>query len=529
MSEPKIPPKGVAVTLSKNPITGEILDQIPLHSVEDVRRAIQQARDAQKEWRKFSVKERARRLRPAHEYLVAHAAEIAEIVSRDNGKVRVDALVSDVVNAVISMKYYCKYAPKLLKDKKLPSKNIMLLNKHSKLTRVPFGVVGIISPWNYPLSIPLHEITMGLLAGNAILFKAATETQLVGKTIEKIIRQADLPPGLFANVNLPGRLAGDAFLENGVDKLFFTGSVPVGKYLMRKASETLTPLSLELGGNDPLIICDDADPYRAASGALWAGFTNAGQTCGGVERIYVQKNIYDDFLAILKEKVEKFRVGYDTHFDVDMGALTTSYQIDVVKLHVEDALKKGARIFAQSAVPNDPKLHNFLPAMVLTDVNHDMLLMQEETFGPVVGVMKFETMEEAIALANDSVMGLSASVWSKDQKKAERVARQIQAGAVMINDHLMSHGMAETPWGGFKESGIGRTHGELGLHEMTEPQVIVFDRFSFAKKDMWWHPYSRELFDRLLGTIQLLYAKSIVERVKALGKVLRLVPRMFEK
>ncbi len=517
------------LTESINPATGEILGETPVHSVDELKQMIRKAREVQKEWRTYSVKQRAKFLWPTQKYLVGHAAEIAEIISRDNGKVRMDALVSDVINAIISTNYYCKHAHKFLKDKILRPGNISMVNKYSKIVRVPFGVVGIISPWNYPFAIPFHEIVMGLLAGNAIIFKTATETQMVGKAIKEAINRAYLPEGLFAYVNMPGRLAGDAFLENGIDKLFFTGSVPVGKYLMRKASETLTPVSLELGGNDPIIVCEDADPYRAASGTLWAGFTNAGQTCGGVERVYVHRTIYDEYMAILKEKIENLRVGYDTDFSVDMGAMTTTYQIEVVKAHVEDALKKGAKIFAQSHVPNDSNLHNFLPAMVLSDVNHDMLLMQEETFGPVVGVMKIENLDEGVRLANDSVMGLTASVWSRDSRKAERIARQIQTGTVMINDHLVSHGMAETPWGGFKQSGIGRTHGELGLHEMTEPQVIVHDRLFFAKKDLWWHPYSRLLYDRLLGALDLLYATSFSRRLKGLWKVIRLLPRLLEK
>ncbi len=522
------PPKE-NVTISRNPVTGEVLGTTPVNSVEELREAIRRAREAQREWQKYSVKQRAKFLRPTHRYLVEHAAKLAEIISRDNGKVRIDALVSDVINAAISMRYYCTHAHKFLKDKKIGRGNLFFSNKHAKIVRVPFGIVGVISPWNYPFAIPLHEIVMGLLAGNAIIFKTATETQMVGKAIKEAFEISHLPEGLFAYINMPGRLAGDAFLENGIDKLFFTGSVPVGKYLMRKASETLTPLSLELGGNDPIIVCEDADPYRAASGTLWTGFSNAGQTCGGVERVYVHKNIYDEYLSILKEKIENFRVGYDTDFNVDMGAMTTTYQVDVVKMHVEDALKKGATIFAQSRVPEDPAIHNFLPAMVLTNVNHDMLLMQEETFGPVVGVMKVNDMEEGIRLANDSVMGLTASVWSRDTRKAERIARRIQAGAVMINDHLVSHGMAETPWGGFKQSGIGRTHGELGLHEMTEPQVIVHDRLFFAKKDLWWHPYSPQLFDRFLGALDLLYGRNLWKRLSGLWKVVKLIPRMLEK
>ena len=196
---------------------------------------------------------------------------------------------------------------------------------------MPFGVVGIISPWNYPFAIPFSEVIMALLAGNAVILKAATETQVVGHTLRECIEAAGLPDGVFTYLNLPGSVAGDAFLESGVDKLFFTGSVPVGKYLMKKASETLTPVSLELGGNDPMIVCDDADLKRAAAGAVWAGLQNAGQSCGGVERIYVDRKIYFPFLALLKEAVEKLRVGYDTDHTMDIGAMTTRRQMDTVQ------------------------------------------------------------------------------------------------------------------------------------------------------------------------------------------------------
>ncbi|GBE27959.1 putative succinate-semialdehyde dehydrogenase [NADP(+)] 2 [bacterium BMS3Bbin03] len=517
-----------AQTPSVNPATKEILGYTPVNSVEDLKQAIRQARAAQKVWAVYPFQKRAKILKRTRDYLVEHASEWAEIVSHDNGKVRLDALITDVLSSAISMSYYLKHAKKLLKDKKIRPGSLLLFNKYSIIIRVPFGVVGIISPWNYPITIPFHEIILGLMSGNAVIFKTATETQMAGKAIKAAIENADLPDGLFAFINMPGRVAGDAFFDNGIDKLFFTGSVPVGKRLMAKAAQTLTPVSLELGGNDPVIICEDADPERAVMGTLWAGFSNTGQTCGGVERVYVHENIYDRYMKLLKEKVESLRVGYDTDFNVDVGAMTTSEQVEVVKTHIKDALEKGAVIFARSKAPDDPNLHNFLPAMVLTNVNHEMLLMKEETFGPVVGVMKVKTMEEAIALANDSSMGLSASIWSKNQKNAEKIARQIQAGSVMINDHLSSHGMAETPWGGFKESGIGRTHGEFGFLEMTQPKVIVKDRLSFAKRDLWWHPYSKKLYDGILGSLNLLYGKNMGARLKGLWKLLKIVPRMFK-
>jgi succinate-semialdehyde dehydrogenase/glutarate-semialdehyde dehydrogenase len=352
---------------------------------------------------------------------------------------------------------------------------------------------------------------MALLAGNTVILKTASETQMAGHILKDCIESAGLPPHVFTYINMPGSKAGDAFIDAGIDKLFFTGSVPVGKYLMKKASEHLTPVVLELGGNDPMIVCEDADLYRAASGAVWAGLQNAGQSCGGVERIYVQRKVYDEFLSILKTKVENLRVGDGLCFTTDIGAMTTRRQMDTVQAHIKDALEKGAVIFAQSGAPKDSH-GQFLPCMVLTNVTHDMLVMRDETFGPILGVMPYDTIEEAIGLANDSNLGLSASVWSKNRTKAKKIARRVMAGAVLINDHLMSHGLPETPWGGFKESGIGRTHGDIGFLEMTQPQVIVNDLLPFARRNFWWQPFDKKSYDGVKGVLDFLHGKGLMNR-----------------
>jgi succinate-semialdehyde dehydrogenase/glutarate-semialdehyde dehydrogenase len=360
-----------------------------------------------------------------------------------------------------------------------------------------------------------------------VVLKTASETQLVGRKLEECFLAGRLPQGIFTYVNIPGRLAGSAFLKNGIDKLFFTGSVTVGKQLMCEAAETLTPLVLELGGNDAMLVCEDADLHRAASGAAWAGLSNSGQSCAGVERIYVHEKIYQPFLAHLKEKVEALRVGADEDFNVDLGVMTTERQAMKVRSHLDDALAKGAVIYARSSHPEGNGSGNKLPAMVLTEVTPDMLVMQEETFGPVLAVVSVKDMGEAVTLANNSHLGLTGSVWSKNKKKAEGLARQIQAGAVMINDHLMSHGLAETPWGGFKQSGIGRTHGAIGFDEMSQPQVIVHDVLPLARQNMWWHPYRKEIFQGISGALRFLYSKSMFLRAKGLWHLLKIVPRYF--
>ncbi|MBP7736774.1 MAG: aldehyde dehydrogenase family protein [Spirochaetes bacterium] len=513
-------------TICINPGNGETIGDYLVNTKEDLHNAVLSARLAQPAWAALPVKKRAQYIIRIRDYIMDNLDDISETISRDNGKTRIDALATEVLTSTMSVTYYCKNAKRFLKDRSLPNGNIMFINKRSKIARAPWGVVGIISPWNYPFAIPFSEIVMALLAGNAVIFKAASETQVVGHALQQCIAAADLPRGIFKYINMPGSVAGDAFLEARIDKLFFTGSVKIGKYLMKKASETLTPVSLELGGNDPMIVCADADLKRAAAGAVWAGCQNAGQSCGGVERIYVERKAYNDFLDVLKKYTEALRVGYDTDHNMDIGAMTTKRQMDTVNLHIADSLKKGAKIYAQSKAPKGGK-GQFLPCTVLVNVNHDMLVMKDETFGPVIGVMPFDTIDEAVELANDSYLGLTGSVWSKNRSRALKIARRIQAGAITVNDHLMSHGLAETPWGGFKESSIGRTHGGIGFDEMTQPQVLVNEILPFARKNFWWHPVNKKIYDGIKGVAQVLYAKKISERLVGMINLMKVFFRTF--
>ncbi len=514
-------------TVCRSPASGEILGHASLTPVAELEQIIAAARISQKSWSNLPVKQRVKHLLRVRDYISQNAEKIAEVIAKDNGKTRVDALSTEVLPAVMSVDYYAKRAQKFLKDRQIVPGNIMLANKISKIVRVPYGVIGVISPWNYPFAIPFSEVVMGLLAGNAVVLKVATETQMVGHKLEECFKAAKLPDGIFSHVNIPGRLAGSAFLKSNIDKIFFTGSVAVGKQLMKEASDTLTPLVLELGGNDAMLVCEDADLHRAACGAVWAGLSNCGQSCGGVERIYVHTKVYESFLNCLKTKVEALRVGIDLDFNVDLGVMTTERQVQTVKRHLEEALSKGAVVYARSAQPPGDGSGHSLPAYVLTDVHHDMLVMREETFGPLLGVMKVKDMDEAVALANDSDLGLTGSVWSENRKYAEKLGRRIMAGVITINDHLMSQGLAETPWGGFKTSGIGRTHGAIGFDEMTQPQVIVHDVLPFARQNMWWHPHGKNIFQGLSGVVNCLYSRSVSKRLKGLWHLLKIVPRYF--
>ncbi|NQV15686.1 aldehyde dehydrogenase family protein [bacterium] len=483
-----------------NPATGESLGKIPQNTVQDINEGVKRIRVAQAKWAKLSFSERGQSLRKMQRHLVKHSESYARTISRDNGKTLADAYLTDISSAVIAFDYYIKHTARVLRSRRVKGSHIFSLYTKNSLQRIPLGVIGIISPWNYPLAIPMHEILMALMAGNGILYKAASETQMVGQIIQKIVDSGDLPANLFIQVNVAGRIAGDAFLEAGIDKLFFTGSVPIGKKLMQKAAETLTPVSLELGGNDPMIVCAEANLKKAANGAIWAGFSNSGQSCAGVERIYVHRDVYRPFLKLLKQRVEKLRVGDPEKKETQIGTMTTARQQKAVRETLEEAIQQGASVSAISQI--DENTGQALPATILTDVNHNMKIMREETFGPVMGVMSFKTIEEAIRLANDSDLGLTASVWSKNHRMARHIASQLEAGVVTINNHLFSHGIPNLPWGGFKQSGVGRTHGELGLLEMTEAQVIVSDLFP-ANKQLYWSPVPGFIYNRWVGFVMM--------------------------
>ncbi|MBD3378698.1 aldehyde dehydrogenase family protein [candidate division KSB1 bacterium] len=516
-------------TRCMNPATAQEIGRVAETCRKEWDSILRNAHSAQSEWSGLDLKQRIKILRDVLMVLVERKHEIAELINKDNGKPRVDAMATEVLPAAMALDYYCRHARVFLKDRSVGRGNILLFNKSSRIVWEPFGVVGIISPWNYPFSIPFSEVVMALLAGNTVILKTASDTQLVGQTLADCFRAVDLPSGVFNFVNIPGRQAGQWFLEGGVNKLFFTGSVPVGKKLMAMAAEHLVPLVLELGGNDAMIVDRDADLFRAARGAVWAGLQNGGQSCGGVERIYVHKDVYDDYLSMLAEYVKEMNIGPDTDFTIDMGPMTNESQLHIVHDHVNKALKQGARIAAQGKMSPEAKKQGwFFPPTVLVDVNHGMKVMREETFGPVLAVMPVTDLEQAVQLANDSEFGLTASIWTRNRSLADRIALKLAAGVVTVNDHLMSHGLPETPWGGYKQSGIGRTHGELGFKEMVQSKVIVHDFMPFCKKNMWWPPYSKKLYDGLAGTMDFLYGKQ-GNRFKGIKKLLKIVPRYFRE
>jgi len=509
-----------------NPATGVLVGEVPEHTVEELNEAVAQASRAQGEWASRSFAKRAAALLRVRDHLVAQIDEIAQTIAAETGKTRIDAVTTEIMPATMAATYYAKQAERILARKRLRPGNILLANKRSYVDRVPYGVIGIISPWNYPFGIPFHEVAMALMAGNAVVLKVASQTLQVGERLKEAFLAGGYPDGLFHLINLPGSVAGPAFIESGINKLFFTGSGPVGKALMAKAAERLIPVSLELGGNDAMIVCADADLDRAVGGALWAGLSNAGQSCGAVERIFVEEPAYDEFAKRLQRRFAALRVGPNEDHEVEIGSMTTAGQREKVRVMINDAVEKGAHRMTFHEIPQDAP-HLFQEPAILTEVNDSMLVMQEEVFGPVLSIVRVHDLDEAVRRANASSVGLSASVWTRDRKKGHAIAARLESGAVMINDHMMSHGLAETPWGGFKESSLGRTHGAYGLEGMTQPRVVVDDIMPGVKKNMWWYPHDRAVYEGHVGGIEFLYGRGLKRRFEGLIKLVKTFLRTF--
>jgi succinate-semialdehyde dehydrogenase/glutarate-semialdehyde dehydrogenase len=361
------------------------------------------------------------------------------------------------------------------------------MGRSSRIIYKPLGVVGIISPWNFPWAIPLGEVVMALMAGNAVVLKPSELTPLTGLKIKDVFSRAGLPEGLLHVVTGEGA-TGAALVDAGVDKIMFTGSVATGKRVAEQAARNLIPVVLELGGKDPMIVLEDADLETAASAAVWGAFSNSGQACASVERLYVHESIAPQFIERITAETRALRQNRGTTENTDIGAMSSERQLSIVEEHVKDAINQGARALTGGA-RNEGLEGPFYQPTILTNVNHKMMVMREETFGPVLPLMTFKTEDEAVSLANDSVFGLTASVWTRNVTRGRRVALRLEAGTVMVNEVLYTHGVAQTPWGGVKQSGLGRTHGRLGLLELVTPQHVHVNRLGWIR-DLWWFGYT---------------------------------------
>ncbi|HEV7683746.1 MAG TPA: aldehyde dehydrogenase family protein [Pyrinomonadaceae bacterium] len=473
--------------VSYDPGTGAEIGRAPLFSPDEVKAAVAVARAAQPAWASLSFHQRGGVILQARKLMLAERDELALLISQETGKPVAEAISMELVPTLDAMHYFATYADHLLRPQPIDIGQYGLMGRSSRIIFRPLGVIGIISPWNFPLATPADEVVMALMAGNAVVLKPSELTPLIALKLGDIFERAGLPAGLL-NIATGDGSTGRALIDARVDKIMFTGSVATGKRVAEAAAKSLTPVVLELGGKDPMIVLEDADLKNAARGAVWGAFANSGQACASVERCYVQESIAPQFIDQIVAETRALKQGLGTASDIDVGAMSNENQLQIVSDHVDDARQRGAQILTGGQ--RGQNLDGlFYEPTVLTNVNHDMAIMRDETFGPVLPIMTFKTEAEALKLANDSIFGLTASVWTRNIARGRRMAEQIEAGTVMVNEVVYTHGIAQTPWGGVKDSGYGRTHGRMGLLELVHPQHIHVNRFSFLP-DLWWFRYS---------------------------------------
>jgi betaine-aldehyde dehydrogenase len=477
-----------------NPATGGSVGSIQIDTPERIAATVARVRANQAEWEAIGIEGRFHWLGKLRDWILDNTEEISDTVQTEAGKVRGDIsaelfYVTDLIN------FYGSKAAKFIGDEAVRPHSPLVASKKLMIQYRPYPVVGIISPWNFPLMLSLGDAIPALQAGAAVVVKPSEFTPLSMIQVIEAWKEEIGAPDVFDCVLGTGEAG--SFLIDHVDCVQFTGSDRTGRKVMARAAETLTPVSLELGGKDPMIVLSDADVDRAANAAAWGGMVNSGQLCISVERIYVEEPVYDEFVAKLTKAVSGLRQGADGRKpEKDVGAMTSPNQSAIVEAQVNDALANGARALTGGKKADGPG--DFFEPTVLVDVDHSMKVMRDETFGPVVGVMKVRDSEQALELANDTRYGLAASVFG-EKNRAERVARRIEAGSVNVNDVVTNMMAMGVPMGGWKESGIGFRHGEYGIKKYCRPESIVVTRFA-GKREPTWYPYTktrRSLVDRI--------------------------------
>jgi len=458
--------------VSTDPATGAEVGRVRITSPGQVAAVVRRAREAQPAWGATPARDRARLMLRAARVLHERMDAVALRISEEQGKPQLEALLHDVSTAIEHALWCASDVPGLLRPERVRSPQLAYRTKKHVLHYEPLGVVGIISPWNFPFGIPFSEVAIALACGNAVVLKPSELTPLAAEEIAAVFREAGLPEDVLQVIHGDGRTGG-ALVAAGVDKIFFTGSVATGRAVMKSAADALTPAVLELGGKDPMIVLDDADVELAARGAVWGAFANAGQVCASVERAYVHRSVAGDFVERVVSRARQLEVGRHDQPDVDVGPLVSDRQFAIVKDLVDDAVAGGARMLTGG--PDPARGSRFYRPTVLVDVRPDMRIMREEIFGPVLPILTVGSEDEAIDAANASEFGLSASVWSRSVRRGRRLAERLQVGSVWINDHMYSHNAPQLPWGGVKSSGFGRTHSKHGVYECVQVKTIGAD------------------------------------------------------
>ncbi len=487
----------------RSPATRERVGEIVVSRREEVEAAVAKARDAQREWARVPIAERARIVRSAIDILVERRQEVVETIINETGKTRLEALMMEIVPGCDYLNFWSQRAVRELSDEKRKLHGYLRPVKKLIMHYRPLGVVGVITPWNGPFSLAINPTTQAVLAGNAVILKPSEVAPYSGDWAIKLLREAGVPEGVVQTVHGDGETGG-ALVNGGVQKISFTGSVSTGKKIAAACAEQLIPYSLELGGKDAMIVCADADLERAAGGAVFNSMLNSGHVCMGVERVYVVESVADEFEERVANIVRELRYGAGD--DVDVGAVFWDRQLPIIERHIEDAKRKGAEIVVGGEADTSKGL--FYKPTFVRNVNHSMELMREETFGPIVSVMRVKDEEEAIRLANDSHYGLSGSVWTRDIQKGIEIAKRMETGSVIINDASMAYGAPEAPFGGVKDSGVGHVNGLGALRSYTHQQPIIIHRWA-QKRERVWYPHTPKTIEEIDGMIRIIYGTAL--------------------
>lgn len=490
------------------PANGTLLGEVSITQPAEVTAIVARARRAQSAWGLLTVEERSERLLRLRDVLVERAEELVDVISAECGKPRGEALTHEVAVTVDLLSYYTKNARRILAPKELGLH--LLMHKASTVHYVPRGVIGVIAPWNFPFVIPMGDVVAALVTGSAVVVKPSEVTPLTMRKAKELFDASGLPQDLLGVVY--GRAAtGEALIASGIQKLIFTGAVETGRKVASLCGQHLVPCVMELGGKAPLIACADCDVERTARAIVFGGFVNAGQACVSVERVYAHADVHDALVTRVRDLTQGLRVGDptgDDEMDVDVGAVTFPRQLDVARKHIEDALAKGAELVCGGTTPAGDG--QFLTPTVLANCDGGMTVMREEIFGPVVPIQKVADDEEAVRLANDSPLGLNAYVFTSDRARGQALARRIEAGSVVVNDVVVNYAVAEAPFGGIKNSGFGKVHGDDALRAMASERHVLRSRVPEPANDPLWFPYSKKVYRFQLRAFRALFSRGSV-------------------
>lgn len=500
--------------ISINPANKEKIGEVPIMTAGQVEEAVQQAWRAFDIWQMTNFYERSKMLMKFHKVLEQHADEVAALVTAEVGKPIVEAYLSELSGPLDTCIYLAEQTELILKEQALHFSNPLLSSKQSTIVFDPLGVIGVISPWNYPFSIPTMNILAALMTGNTVVLKPSEKSPLIGLKIGELFEKAGFPKGVVTVVT-GDRKTGEALTKCQLARVIFTGSVEGGAKVMAQAAPNIIPVSMELGGKDPAIVLPDAPADWTAKGLVWGAFTNAGQACASIERVYIVKGKNTDkLLDRILYHTSQLRLGQPTDPNTEVGPVIDEQQLLKIVDQVERAKADGAKILCGGSRRDDLGGYFFEPT-VMTGVNHKMDIMTKETFGPVMPIMIVNSEDDAVVMANDSEYGLAASVWSPNLRRGEAVARDLNTGTVLMNDCLFSHASPQVPWGGIKKSGIGRSHGHFGLLDLVNIKHICTDSAGGGDR-IWWYPYGESRVQVAKSGIKFLHGSNIFARLSGM-------------